>query len=225
MQNEFKATVHPLYAVPLMQTLLPDHAQLNPQLIELFLQMESEGGRHRDHERRDTQYGIFESHFFLHEHPAAPIQQLFARVRDALHLFVQGINQFSEQQMQAIVLDMHSWFHVTRTGGFQGAHNHANASWSAIYCVDPGDSDAPESGAVRFHDPRNGCNMHLDPANSHMQIPYRIGSWNLNHKPGQLLVFPSYLVHEVFPYLGQRPRIVVALNAWCRQPGTPAPKA
>ena len=37
-----------------------------------------------------------------------------------------------------------------------------------------------------------------------------------HHQGGQLIAFPSYLLHEVFPYVGQRPRIVVALNAWCR---------
>lgn len=214
--NDIRATVHPLFAVPMMHCHLPDAERINAELSALFLGLESQGDRFRDPIRRDTQHGIFESDFFLHRRPEAPVRALFDFVGAALRSFIQGLGQFDEQRMSNLDLDMHSWFHVTRRGGFQCAHNHPNASWSAIYCVDPGDSASPESGAVRFHDPRTGGDMFRDPANEHMQGAYRLGSWQLNHKPGQMLVFPSYLVHEVFPYAGERPRIVVALNAWCR---------
>ena len=36
------------------------------------------------------------------------------------------------------------------------------------------------------------------------------------HQAGQLVIFPSWLMHEVLPYLGERERIVVAFNAWIR---------
>jgi uncharacterized protein (TIGR02466 family) len=215
-QPDIRASVHPLYAVPMMQCHLPDAERVNRELAALFLQLESQGDRYRDPIRRDTQHGIFESDFFLHRRTEPPVRLLFDFVDAALRSFVQGLAQFTEAQMRNIEFDMHSWFHVTRTGGFQCAHNHPNASWSAIYCVEPGDGDSPASGAVRFHDPRTGSDMYRDPANDHMQIPYRLGSWQLTHKPGQMIVFPSYLLHEVFPYTGSTPRIVVALNAWCR---------
>ncbi len=31
-------------------------------------------------------------------------------------------------------------------------------------------------------------------------------------RPGDLLVFPSYVQHEVTPYFGEQPRITVAAN-------------
>lgn len=217
-QNQVQATVFPLYAVPMLQAVLPNAQSINRELTDLFLRLEAEGDRHRDTTHRDTQYGIFESHFYLHQREEAPVRYLFDFIRHTLRSFIQGISQYSDEQMADIKLDMHSWFHITRRGGFQSAHNHPNASWSAIYCVDPGDSESPQSGAVRFHDPRQGSEMYRDPTNENMQAPYREGAWKLDHKPGQMVVFPSYLVHEVFPYEGERPRIVVALNSWCRQP-------
>ena len=33
-------------------------------------------------------------------------------------------------------------------------------------------------------------------------------------RPGQLVVFPSYLFHEVTPYYGSDTRITVASNCW-----------
>lgn len=214
--HEIQATVNPLYAVPIMHAHAPDPERLNADLRALFLAMEAEGDRHRDVQARDNQYRIFESRFHLHRNPAPPVRMLFDFIDNALKVFVQGMNDYSDEQMENIEFDMHSWFHVTRTGGFQGAHSHPNASWSAIYCVDPGDPGSNYSGAVRFHDPRAIADGYRDPGNENLKIPYRLGSWQLNHKPGQMIVFPSYLVHEIFPYEGQRPRIVVALNAWAR---------
>lgn len=210
------ATVTPMYAVPLMHCQLPSHESLNADLSRLFLGLEAEGDRHRDRERRDTQVGIFESNFYLHLRAEPCVGYLFAYVRQALLGFVQTLNGYAEAEMSNIDFDMHSWFHITRSGGFQSVHNHPNASWSAIYCVDPGDSADPASGTVRFHDPKTDSLMYRDPANARLQPPYLLGAWQLTHKAGQMIVFPSYLLHEVFPYTGQRPRIVVALNAWAQ---------
>lgn len=220
--NEVQATVHPLYAVPLLQAQLPDAPALNAALAALFLALEAEGDRHRDTQTRDTQYRIFESNFYLHRRPEAPVRTLFSHIDALVGSFIRGISGFDDAQMDNIEPEMHSWFHITRRGGFQSTHNHPNASWSAVYCVDPGDSDEPQSGAMRFQDPRVGSNMYRDPANEHLQTPYQLGPWQLTHKAGQLIAFPSYLMHEVFPYTGERPRIIVALNAWCRWKTPPA---
>lgn len=213
---DIRASIHPLYAVPLLQSQHPQAEGVNRDLTRLFLSLESEGDRHRDVTARDTQHGLFESNFSLHKRDEPAVRALFDFIDQALFVLIQGLNNYDDAQMANIELDMHSWFHITRTHGFQGLHDHPNASWSAIYCVDPGDEGPEHSGAVRFHDPRTAASMYRDPANEGMQTPYRLGSWQLKHKPGQLIAFPSYLMHEVFPYAGQRPRIVVALNAWCR---------
>lgn len=216
-----RASVFPLFAVPIMQCMVPGAEQLNRDLVSLVLRLEAEGERHRDTTHRDTQHGIFESNFQFHRRPEPEAALLFRHINSALAGFIRGLNNYSEAQMARIAVDMHAWFHVTRNGGFQGTHNHPNASWSAIYCVDPGDASSPMSGAVRFHDPRGSANMYRDPANTNLQTPYQIGPWQLTHKPGQLLIFPSYITHEIFPYMGVRPRIVIALNAWFRWNETP----
>lgn len=220
--QDIQATVSPLYAVPMLQAQLPGHEALNRELAALFLALEAEGDAHRAPERRDTQVGVYESNFELHQRREPCVERLFSFINQTLHGFIQGINGFGDADMGNIRMDMHSWFHVTRNGGFQSAHNHPNASWSAIYCVDRGDSDDPASGAVRFQDPKNDSLMYRDPANAQLQQPYLLGSTQLTHRDGQMVVFPSYLMHEVFPYRGQRPRIVVALNAWAQWRRMPA---
>lgn len=219
--QDIRTTIHPLYAVPLLESHLPDAARVNAELAQLFLALEAEGDRHRNTTARDTQHGLFESEFNLHRRPEPAVRALFAFIDENLRTLIQGMNAYDDARMATIATEMHSWFHVTRNGGFQGTHDHPNASWSAIYCVDPGDSAADSSGLVRFHDPRTAASMHRDPGNENMQVPYRLGAWQLRHRAGQLIAFPSYLMHEVFPYLGQRPRIVVAINAWCSVKSAP----
>lgn len=220
--DSMNASISPMYAVPLMHCEIPRHATLNADLAKLFFELEMQGDKHRDREHRDTQIGIFESNFYLHQRTEPCITMLFGYIKQALFSLIQGINGYSDMQMSKIHLDMHSWFHITRNGGFQSAHTHPNASWSAIYCVDPGDADDPNSGIVRFHDPKSSSLMFMDPAIAQMQMPYRLGAFKLTHRAGQMVAFPSYLLHEVFPYTGQRPRVIVALNAWAQWRELPA---
>jgi uncharacterized protein (TIGR02466 family) len=213
-----KLEIVPLFSVPFATASLPQSQSLCAELSTLFLAREAEGARYRNRIARDTQHGLFESHFDLHTWPEAPVQQAFGFIHHTLAALLQQLSGFSPEVYATLGFDYHSWFHVTRPGGHQGVHNHPMASWSGIFCVDPGDSppDRPESGAVRFLDTRVGAEMYLDAGNEHMRGQFRQGSYQYRHEAGRLVLFPSYVYHEVFPYWGTRPRIVIAFNAWIR---------
>ena len=208
----------PLFSVPFGDTVLPDAQPLCAALSEVFLRREAEGSKHRNTIRRDTQHGLFESSFDLHTWPDTPVQQVFGFIHLSLASMVQQLSGFPPDVYDKLSFDYHSWFHVTRHGGHQGVHNHPMASWSGIFCVDAGDSppDKPDSGTVRFLDTRVGADMYVDSGNEHLRGQYHHGGWKVRHQAGRLLLFPSYVYHEVFPYWGTRPRIVIAFNAWIR---------
>ena len=209
-------SINPFFSVPFATTQLDGAEPLCAELRELFLRREAEGERHRNAIRRDTQHGLFESKFDLHTWPDAPVQQLFGFIHHALASTLQQLSQFRPEDYARLDFHYHSWFHITRTGGHQANHNHPMASWSGIFCVDPGDApaDQPHSGAVRFQDPRPGAEMYLDAGNEHLRGQFHQGGFEYRHSAGQLVLFPSYLYHEVLPYTGTRPRVVVAFNAW-----------
>jgi predicted 2-oxoglutarate/Fe(II)-dependent dioxygenase YbiX len=73
---------------------------------------------------------------------------------------------------------------------------------------------------LRFLDTRTTASMYLDAGNAHLQSPFSFGEIAYQLSAGQLLLFPSYLMHEVAPYYGQRERITVAFNAWVRPAGS-----
>jgi uncharacterized protein (TIGR02466 family) len=208
------------FATPIVTVSIPDFEQLNRELVPLILAKEKAGDAFRHEMRIPTQVGpVFESRFDLFEWPDAPLQQLAGEVHNVLFSLVGRMNAYRAEEMADLTFFYDSWFHVTRTGGYQSNHYHAKASWSGIYAVQPGDSveERPESGQVKFYDPRGPVFMHVDPGNERLEPRYSAIPVYLQHKAGQLVLFPSWLMHEVLPYLGQSERIVVAFNAWIRR--------
>ena len=204
------------FSTPLATAFNPGFESLNAALRELFMARQTE--RYRHHIRIPTQLGpVFESRFDLFDWPDPPVQELADFVHRTLSGVVAAINGYADQDMEGFEFFYDSWFHITQTGGYQSNHIHPNASWSGIYCVDPGDAvpERPESGQVKFYDPRGaGAHMHFDPGNRQLDPRFSTTPVYLTHEAGQLVIFPSWLVHEVLPYLGRRERIVVAFNAW-----------
>lgn len=210
------------FAVPLITFQYPEYETLNPRLEKLFLDMEAEGDKHRDTVKRDTQGGpLFESNFDLFYRQEAPIRELVNFVHNSLAATIFKLSDYSREEFEKLVWNYDAWFHVTRKGGYQGLHNHNNASWSGIYCINPGEpvEGRPDSGRVRFHDPRTNANYYSDPGMERIKAPAYYGGFDVTHKAGQLLIFPSYLLHEIFPYVGEKERIIVAFNSWVKWQG------
>lgn len=212
----------PTFSVPMGQVHYEDADRLNRELKKLFFERESEGEKWQKFPRFDTQHGaLFESRFDLFYWPDEPVKELATFCHTALGALLRKITDYSDEEFQQLTFDYHAWFHITRQGGYQGMHNHPNASWSGIYCIDPGENveERPDSGAVRFHDPRTDSSMYMDAGNRRLMSPWALVGQQVEHEAGKLVMFPSYLRHEIFPYLGERPRVVVAFNCWIKSPG------
>jgi len=208
-----------LFSVPLVEFRMDDHEGLCEQLTTLFLQKAEEDDGVRNEIRRDTQHGeLFESKFDLFHWQDEPVKELAKFCHRALASTIFELSDYSEDEFSKLVFDYHAWFHVTKNGGFQALHHHQNASWSGIFCVDPGDSpqEFPYSGAVRFYDARGFADQYRDAGNNRLKLPVSFGGYQIDPEAGRLLIFPSYLDHQVFPYMGQRERIVVAFNCMVR---------
>ncbi len=210
------------FAVPLIQFQHPDKDRLNRELKDLILHMEAQGDRFRDTVKRDTQGGpLFESNFDLFYRPEKPLRELAAFCHESLARAIFQLSDYSREEFARLEWEYDAWFHVTRKGGYQGLHNHNNASWSGIYCIDTGGEvpGRPDSGRVRFHDPRTNANYYADPGMERLKPPVHYGGFDLTHQAGQLSIFPSYLLHEIFPFVGDGTRIIVAFNSWVKVRG------
>jgi len=218
--------IYSLFAVPFVFADLPEPAALNAELRALFLRREAEGVRWRNpNPSMSMTPGLFESQFDLFAWPDASVQQLRDFCWGVLLRTVADLNKYSIDDMRQLELQNHCWFHITRRGGRFNAHNHSMASWSGVYCVSTGTHDAnqPESGVLHFQNPHQHANMFLDPANNRLPPEYSFSGRHLHLAAGQLVLFPSWLFHEVLPFHGEGERITVAFNCWFRPRGLGGP--
>ncbi|HET9031540.1 MAG TPA: putative 2OG-Fe(II) oxygenase [Dokdonella sp.] len=209
-----------LFSVPVVRTGFPNPDKLNSELRELFLQREAEGTRWRNPApSMSIQKGLFESHFSLFTWPEPCVQQLHEFCMVKLFDLVGEMNRYSRERLLSLESQTHAWFHITRRGGRFNAHSHPMASWSGVYCVSPGqnDVDQPKSGVLHFQNPHQQAGMFQDPANSNLIEDYSLQGRNFALKAGELVMFPSWLFHEVFPFHGEGERITVAFNCWFRE--------
>ena len=205
----------PLFAAPIATRELKGAEALNAELEKLLLEREDE--QHRNpHPTHFPQREVYESNFDLFRWPEPCIQTLRSFVMESVGELVAQLNGYTAAEMANMQLHNHTWFHVSRHGGSFVAHNHPMASWSTVYCVRSGEQ-VPErfdSGVLRFLDHRPGSNMFMDAGNVKLRVPYNFGHYAIRLAPGQLVLFPSYLVHEVATFLGHDTRITIASNCW-----------
>jgi uncharacterized protein (TIGR02466 family) len=108
------------------------------------------------------------------------------------------------------------WANVNRSGHGNEFHSHPGAFWSGVYYVDDGGiaDDGSLGGELEFMDPRGPLPAMFAP---HLAVamPGGLGAGATERvvpKAGRLVMFPSWLMHQVRPYRGAATRISIAFN-------------
>ena len=118
-----------------------------------------------------------------------------------------GALMFGEQLGWAL---KEMWVNVLDTGGRQAMHNHANSFISGVAYLTP---THPDSRTVFMKSPGG---IEFSFKNDHEGVvtgPYNADKWiSMQPDPGDVVLFPSYLMHAVPPNPGAR-RITLAFNA------------
>lgn len=112
------------------------------------------------------------------------------------------------QQLTWIVKEI--WVNVMQTGGSQAIHSHSNSFASGIVFLTETDTSARtvfhrDMGVREFVFANAGQDVEMGPFNSTKWVAPPCG-------PGDLLLWPSYLLHEVPPNEGDV-RMTMAFNA------------
>jgi uncharacterized protein (TIGR02466 family) len=102
------------------------------------------------------------------------------------------------------------WVSVLEPGGRQALHNHANSFVSGVIYL----TASHRSANTVFMKSPGGTDFIFNNTNARAQLgPYNADKWvSPDPAPGDLVLFPSYLLHEVPENRGER-RISLAFNA------------
>lgn len=104
---------------------------------------------------------------------------------------------------------MAGWANVLRNSQYNSLHRHPNAFRSGVYYVNGNASAEPKhpfSGKLELIDPRSGASL------NYMEGTNLYGRCLVNPSPGQMVVFPGWMQHQVHPYFGPGERISIAFN-------------
>jgi uncharacterized protein (TIGR02466 family) len=99
------------------------------------------------------------------------------------------------------------WVNLLRGGGHHGAHIHPHSILSGTLYVEVPDG----SGGIRFEDPR--LPMMMAAPTRRIDAPEALQPFVTVHpRPAQLLLWESWLRHEVLPGTGRKERLSVSFN-------------
>jgi uncharacterized protein (TIGR02466 family) len=145
----------------------------------------------------------FEKNFYerLEKEEAEKIQNIFTNEAE---LFVKEI---LNKKINLVFIN--SWVNYTKKYEINTPHGHSYVSVVGVYYVKTNE----KSGDLLLHDPRGVTNMFL---NSEIDTSGNLvdGRAYFRFKPkiGDLILFPSYLMHSVEPNMSDEIRISLAMN-------------
>ena len=99
------------------------------------------------------------------------------------------------------------WVNLLKSGGHHTAHIHPHSILSGTFYVEA----PPGSGAIRFEDPR--LPMMMAAPQRHDDAPESLRSFvTIEPRPGLLLLWESFLRHEVLPGTAKSERLSISFN-------------
>lgn len=203
------------FSVPFVLDKLQDGEQLNSSLRKDILTLEKDESQRNEIPTQPITKELFESKWDLLDREQHSFKTLRDELFQRLSYLVTKLNNYNSAVAKSLEINQHTWFHVTRKGGYFSSHNHPMASWSSVYCVDDGgDLEIRDSGITRFSHPIPTANYYMDAGNATLINPFTCAAKSIKLRAGEIVFFPSYLQHEVTPYLGEGTRITIASNYW-----------
>lgn len=207
------------WGIPLVSAHFPNASAVNAELLRAFIAMRRLDPR----AQTGSSEGFYASGDDLIHRCAIPeMQTLFAFIAARLGDTVNTVNRQAWQDngiSGARIAIAGSWFQMQNQGAFHDVHTHGNCSWSGVYYVDIDPAAqrrthpvyGARNGVLRFYGPwwDQLAGAHIDAGNAYLMDSH----WDAEPVPGLLVLFPSSLKHQAFPYSGQRDRVVISFNA------------
>lgn len=215
MNNSAAPEIIPVFATPIVTLEVPDSAILNVDLRRVIAEREK-GQESTCH----SNLGGWQSTWDMDRWGGPPAIKLMAVARNLANRMT--TNRKGEAGggphpgYFAVTWHGNMWANVNRSGHANEFHSHPGAYWSAVYYVDDGGIEADPSlgGELEFMDPRGPL-----PAMNAPHLAYAApggltagATERIPPRVGRLVMFPSWLMHQVRPYFGAATRISIAIN-------------
>ena len=194
-----------LFSTPVLRFHFPEHKDLNAALLKegAKLRSQSEGVE-------KSNRGGWHSAGNLFDHDTPPIKVLRALAEECVHASMNKIG--AKADLETLKMKLFAWMNTNPSMGYNAPHTHPGAHWSGVYYVSQPEIEDGNSGMIEFLNPRTDLPSWriLDAPPFRMKKKWR-------PRPGDMILFPSYLVHWVYPNETVEERVTVAFNATFRK--------
>ena len=119
---------------------------------------------------------------------------------------IQALDQAADFSKFNVLLN--GWLNMNPPGGYNSPHQHSEAHLSGVYYVDVPKAKSDGGGAIEFLSPHPVRLLSTLIRNQMFSDRIRI-----QPTAGDLIIFPSQLLHWVLPNDSGKPRVTVAFNA------------
>lgn len=188
-----------LWPTQMLRQRLPGADKANPVLAQEIARLEAANAE------LTTDYRA--QNFLAGENPAVAWLKDCVNRATVNYLRRLGIDYQLDWSLQA-------WPNVNRLGDYHDPHNHPHAYLSGTYYVAVPESRAKlrtrsdlRPGCISFYDPRAAANMTAIKGDGQIEAEYTVSP-----KPGEILLWPAFLLHFVHPNLSEEPRLSVSFN-------------
>ena len=197
-----------LFSTPVFRFHFPEHPDLNKALLDegVAIRAESEGVK-------KSNRGGWHSEGNLFDRQTPCIKVLRALAKEAIEDATRSVG--AKVDPASLRLKLFGWMNSSPGGGYNAPHTHPGAHWSGVYYVSQPEVEEGNSGMIEFLDPRTDLpNWRL------LKAPAFKLKKKLRPMPGDIILFPSYLVHWVYPNETDEERVTIAFNATFQKPKT-----
>ena len=205
----------PLFSTPMVTIEVPGAAALNAELRQVIEQ------REKSHpSTQHSNLGGWQSSWDMDRWGGVPAIKLLAIGRNLANSVTVdrkgNVGSGPYPGYFAVTWGANMWANINRSGHGNEFHSHPGAYWSGVYYVDDGGiaADASLGGELEFMDPRGPLPaMNAPHLGCAMAGGLSAGATErVQPKAGRLVMFPSWLLHQVRPYRGDAARISIAFN-------------
>ena len=191
--------IYKLFPSPVFQFKVQNYENLNKQLTQYIYDLHKND---KEGIQRSNVNGWHSKNFKIEKDniPYNFVKSIHAYVKEVI------VDGFGWKYVPEKVGVSEIWAIINKKGTFNSSHNHPGSYLSAAYYV-----KAPNNcGNIHFYDP-NEIKKFNSPSTEKL-TELSTSGFSIKPEEGHLLIFPSYLYHDVGRSLSDEDRIVISFN-------------
>jgi uncharacterized protein (TIGR02466 family) len=194
------ANLTALFATPVMRCTLPEIASQNRKIADYVRESAKNERSIAGYSLQSEQGYLSDIRFLDRDHTT--IRTLKSEILKAVNTYLALWTNINRRSLPTNLV-LWGWAVLMKEGDSNSPHIHPDACLSGVYYVETVDKPFPQ-GCIEFINPVETLSFN--------ELLRADSCFKISPAAGELILFPSYLTHYVYPFKGPGERICIAFN-------------